>query len=126
MIERVGETNQKGTLYKVNLPEEIEICQQLMAQAKPEISIPIDEERELDYYNVTENRLKVFERDSYKCHYCGKQLTRFTATLDHIQPVSKKGDNSLGNLITACLHCNSRRGSRPVMEMYVLDGNEHH
>ncbi|MGH8504837.1 MAG: HNH endonuclease, partial [Stenotrophobium sp.] len=43
----------------------------------------------------------------------------FTATLDHIQPVSKGGDNSLHNLTTACLHCNSRRGSRPVMEAII-------
>ena len=70
--------------------------------------------KELDYYNVAENRLKVFERDGYQCYYCKKLLTRFTATLDHIQPVSQGGDNSLQNLITACMHCNSRRGSRPA------------
>jgi len=79
----------------------------------------IDLASELDYYNVAENRLKVFERDGYECHYCKKQLTRFTATLDHIQPVSERGDNSLHNLTTACLHCNSRRGSRPVMEAII-------
>jgi 5-methylcytosine-specific restriction endonuclease McrA len=61
----------------------------------------------------------VFERDEYKCRYCGKQLTRFTATLDHIQPVSKDGDNSYDNLVTACLHDNSQRGSRPVMEIII-------
>lgn len=119
VIEKVGETTREGTLYKVYLPEEIEICQQLIANAKPESQTPVDEKRELDYYNVAENRLKIFERDSYKCHYCSKQLTRFTATLDHIQPVSEGGDNSYENLVTACLHCNSRRGSRPVMEMYA-------
>jgi len=119
-IQKTGETNREGTLYKVFLPEEIAICQELEAklsadQTEPK---PIDIRRELDYYNVKENRLKVFERDNYKCHYCRKQLTRFTATLDHIQPVSEGGDNSYENLVTACLHCNSRRGSRPVMEMY--------
>ncbi|MDE2118063.1 MAG: HNH endonuclease, partial [Betaproteobacteria bacterium] len=66
--------------------------------------------------NVSENRYKVFERDGYKCHYCGKQLTRFSATLDHIQPVSKGGDNSFENLVTACLHCNAERGNKPVMD----------
>jgi CRISPR/Cas system Type II protein with McrA/HNH and RuvC-like nuclease domain len=79
----------------------------------------IEEEKELDFYNVSENRTRVFERDNYQCHYCNKQLTRFTASLDHIQPVSEGGDNSFDNLVTACLHCNSRRGSRPVMEMYA-------
>lgn len=122
-IAKVGETGRDGTLYKVFLPEEIPLCQKLMqesvaAQSKPNI----DEARELDFYNVAENREKVFERDAYKCHYCSKQLTRFTATLDHVQPVSRGGDNSLENLITACLHCNSRRGNRPVMEA-ILRGS---
>jgi len=113
---RAGETNREGTLYKVCLPEEIELCRESMrAKAKPEVA-EIDIQRELDYYNVAENRLKVFERDGYQCYYCKKQLTRFTATLDHIQPVSEGGDNSLQNLMTACMLCNSRRGSRPVME----------
>jgi 5-methylcytosine-specific restriction endonuclease McrA len=66
----------------------------------------VDVAKDLDYYNARENRLKVFERDACICKYCAKQLTRFTATLDHVQPVSQGGDNSIGNLVTACLHCN--------------------
>ncbi|QCW84894.1 HNH endonuclease [Methylotuvimicrobium buryatense] len=52
-------------------------------------------------------------------------LTKFSPTLDHIQPVSRGGDNSFGNLITACLHCNAERGNKPVMD-YVTQkgGNE--
>jgi 5-methylcytosine-specific restriction endonuclease McrA len=92
-----------------------------MKEVKTELTESIDEKKQLDYYNIAKNRLKVFERDNYKCHYCDKQLTRFTATLDHIQPVSKGGGNSYENLTTACLHCNSRRGSKPVMEMYVKE-----
>lgn len=116
-ILKAGDTNREGTLYKVFLPEEISLCQERMKVAKAEKLEPIDTKKELDYYNVRENRLKVFERDGYKCHYCEKQLTRFTATLDHIQPISKGGDNSFDNLITSCLHCNSRRGNRPVMDI---------
>ena len=113
---RAGETNREGSLYKVCLPEEVEICRESMrAKANPEVA-EINIRKELDYYNIAENRLKVFERDGYQCYYCKKQLTRFTATLDHIQPVSESGDNSIENLMTACMLCNSRRGSRPVME----------
>lgn len=119
VIQKSGDTNREGTLYKIFLPEEIELCQNYKASLSMQVEpLQIDVCRELDYYNVKENRLKVFEQDSYKCHYCSKQLTRFTATLDHIQPVSEGGDNSYENLTTACLHCNSRRGSRPVMDMY--------
>lgn len=116
---KAGETNREGTLYKVCLPEEIELCREKMRAKAVVAPTEINVASELDYYNVAENRLKVFERDGYQCHYCKKQLTRFTATLDHIQPVSEGGDNSLHNLTTACLHCNSRRGSRPVMEAII-------
>ena len=68
---------------------------------------------DIDYYNVRENRIKVY-RDAYKCRYCEKQLTRFTATLDHVTPIAERGDNSLGNLVTACLSCNSRKHRQPL------------
>jgi 5-methylcytosine-specific restriction endonuclease McrA len=80
----------------------------------PSPAAEIDVEHEADFYNVRENRLKVYERDNYKCRYCSKQLTRFTATLDHLTPVTAGGDNSFGNLLTACLDCNSRKNARPV------------
>lgn len=116
-ISKAGDTNREGTLYKVHLPEEIPSCQEVMKQDRQAEVTEIDTKRELDFYNVRDNRLKVFERDEYKCRYCNKQLTRFNATLDHVQPVSEGGDNSFDNLITACLHCNSQRGSRPVMDI---------
>jgi hypothetical protein len=117
VIKKVGDTNREGTLYQIFLPEEIKICQERMVEKQVE-SLPIvDPKKELDYYNIPDNRIKIFERDGYKCKYCEKQLTRFSATLDHIQPVSEGGDNSYNNLMTSCLHCNSRRGSRPVMDI---------
>ena len=87
-----------------------------MSRAQKEQLPHIDAKRELDFYNIKENRLKVFERDKYLCHYCKKQLTRFSATLDHIQPVSKGGDNSYDNLVTACLLHNSQRNAQPIMD----------
>lgn len=120
-IIAAGDTNRDGTLYKICLPEEISLCQEQMHSAVTKDTKPIDEAVELDHYNVSENRQKIFERDSFKCYYCQKQLTRFSATIDHIEPVSRGGDNSFDNLITACLHCNSRRGNRPVMDA-IIDG----
>ncbi len=116
-IIKTGDTNREGTLYKVCLPEEIPDCLERMKEEQKTELIQVDEKKDLDFYNYKENRAKVFERDGYKCCYCGKQLTRFSATLDHIQPVSKGGDNSYDNLVTSCLHCNSQRGNRPVMDI---------
>jgi hypothetical protein len=121
-IRREGEPNRDGTLYRVLLPEEIEVCQQARAEREQSHPVPEIADNEIDYYNVRENRAKVYERDSYKCQYCGKQLTRFTATLDHVTPVAEGGDNSFDNLRTACLSCNSQKNVRPVGD-FVADKN---
>jgi len=119
VITKEGDTNREGTLYKIFLPEEIPSCQTLMKEKQIKDLPKVDPKKEADFYNIKNNRLKIFERDEYKCHYCKKQLTRFNATLDHIQPVSQGGDNSYENLITACLHCNSERGAKPVMDAII-------
>ncbi len=120
VIAIVGDTNREGTLYKIFIPDEIPACIEAMKHQISASPTSLDIKKELDFYNVKENRLKIFERDDFKCHYCGKLLTRFSATLDHIQPVSKGGDNSFDNLITACLHCNSERGNKSISD-FILD-----
>lgn len=113
-IRSEGEPNRDGSLYRVLIPDEIEACREyrrtrIAAEERPQ---PL--EAEADFYNIKENRIKVYERDEYKCCYCGKQLTRFTCTLDHVTPVAAGGKNNLENLVTACLDCNSRKHRRPV------------
>jgi len=118
-LRKEGEPNRQGTPYRVLIPDEIEACRKFRAErtsAEPE---PVIADADIDYYNVHENRVKVFERDEYKCRYCEKQLTRFTATLDHVRPVSDGGDNSLDNLVTACLDCNSRKHHRLLSDFLV-------
>jgi hypothetical protein len=115
-ISLAGDVNKQGTPYRIHLPEEIALCREAMSRVQKEQLPHIDPKRELDFYNIKENRIKVFERDKYLCHYCKKQLTRFSATLDHIQPVSKGGDNSYENLVTACLLHNSQRNAQPIMD----------
>lgn len=113
-IRKEGEPNREGTLYRVLIPDEIEACRKYRAERTAQEQKPEILPSEIDYYNVRENRLKVYERDSYKCHYCGNQLTRFTATLDHVKPIAEGGDNSFDNLTTACLGCNSMKNRKPV------------
>jgi hypothetical protein len=115
-IGKMGEANRQGTPYRVYLPEEISACIDAMA-ARQRAELPdLDPKKELDFYNIKENRVKILERDGYKCQHCGKQLTRFTATLDHLQPVSQHGDNSYENLVTSCLLCNSQRRATPLTD----------
>jgi hypothetical protein len=118
-IRKEGESNRDGTLYRVLVPDEIEACRKFRAErtaAEPKAEITA---ADIDFYNVRENRIKVYERDAYKCRYCEKQLTRFTATLDHVTPIAEGGDNGFGNLVTACLGCNSRKHKRPIGDFLV-------
>lgn len=120
-LRKEDEANRDGTLYKVLIPEEISVCREAMKAKKETQQTHTADESEADFYNVRENRLKIYERDDYLCKYCDKQLTRFTATLDHITPVSEGGDNTKDNLVTACLSCNSKKNSRPVGD-FIIDG----
>lgn len=113
-IRKEGEPNRDGTLYRVLIPDEIEACRKFRAERTAAVPKTEVTENEIDFYNVRENRIKVYERDDYRCRYCEKQLNRFTATLDHVKPVAEGGDNSFENLVTACLDCNSRKHHRPV------------
>lgn len=122
-IRKEGEPTREGTLYRLLLPEEIPACQSARKLATADKAPLSANELDADFYNVRENRLKVFERDAYKCQYCKKQLTRFTATLDHVQAVSAGGDNSFDNLLTACRSCNSRKQSR-LMSDFLADSEQ--
>ncbi len=57
-----------------------------------------------------ELRQQVFRRDHYTCRYCGSKDGPLHA--DHVYPASKGGETTLSNLVTACQHCNVKKGSR--------------
>jgi 5-methylcytosine-specific restriction endonuclease McrA len=59
----------------------------------------------------------VWAKTDGHCFYCkctllpwGTEQTSFT--IDHVIPVRKGGDNSIENLVPACLHCNLSKGAR--------------
>ncbi|EXA64332.1 HNH endonuclease [Acinetobacter baumannii] len=56
-------------------------------------------------------RMKVYERDGFKCVTCGTQQN---LTLDHIKPEILGGESTIENLQTMCKACNSRKGARYV------------
>ena len=57
-------------------------------------------------------RFEVFKRDQFQCVYCGKTPPEITLEIDHIEPVSKGGENGINNLVSACFVCN--RGKRNI------------
>jgi 5-methylcytosine-specific restriction endonuclease McrA len=54
----------------------------------------------------------LFARDRQICLYCGNHFHRGELTRDHVVPLSKGGRDRWENVVTACLHCNVRKGGR--------------
>ena len=61
-------------------------------------------------------REQIFERDQFRCVYCGEVFPADHLTVDHVQARVRGGDRSGGNLVTACTGCNTAKGHRRVGE----------
>ncbi len=67
-------------------------------------------------------RQAIYNRDGRACVYCGTSEEHATLSLDHITPRSEGGAlRDPKNLVTACCHCNSTRGtmSLPAFSRYL-------
>jgi 5-methylcytosine-specific restriction endonuclease McrA len=60
---------------------------------------------------VRYSKMNVFLRDEFVCQYCATKVTRKTATLDHVLPISHGGKSTWENSTTACMPCNSGKGN---------------
>ncbi len=66
----------------------------------------------------------VMLRDGWKCLRCGNDKT---LSKDHVVPISRGGTNSVENLQTLCVRCNSWKGARtmdfraPICSESVVD-----
>ena len=61
-------------------------------------------------------RAKVLKRDGYRCFYCGKVLSKKSATMDHVEARAKGGSNGRKNLVSSCVECNRAKGSKSILE----------
>ncbi|MGL6196070.1 MAG: DEAD/DEAH box helicase family protein, partial [Thermoguttaceae bacterium] len=60
-------------------------------------------------------RQQVFKKDNYTCLCCGKTKRKgIVLNVDHIQPVSMGGLNTISNLQTLCKYCNTVKGVNEV------------
>lgn len=76
--------------------------------------IRIDRYVRVPYKGVVLSRQNIFRRDNHECQYCG---TNRDLTLDHLIPRSKGGTSNWKNLVTACRHCNARKGDYGLEEV---------
>ena len=61
-------------------------------------------------------RSDIFARDQYRCVYCGIVREPEMLSIDHVQPKVRGGDGSAGNVVTACMACNTAKASRPLAQ----------
>jgi hypothetical protein len=63
-------------------------------------------------------RFKIFQRDGFRCVYCGRSSTDDGVKLqvDHLKPLANGGGSSRENLVTACADCNLEKRGTPLPE----------
>lgn len=111
---QIGDTNRLGTDYVVWGPRDVPRIQEQLRSATPADSATPDHFRDQGL------RRALFERDGWRCRYCGVALSADDATLDHIIPQHTGGTGSPDNLATACLMCNAIKSGRTYEEAAPL------
>lgn len=56
-------------------------------------------------------RFSIYQRDGYRCRYCGRSGRFADLEIDHIKPISKGGKSTYDNLQTLCRRCNKEKGN---------------
>jgi 5-methylcytosine-specific restriction endonuclease McrA len=70
------------------------------------------------YKEIPLTRRNILHRDSHACQYCG--YAGDSLTLDHVLPRSRGGGDTWENMVTACVHCNVRKGNRTPKEASMI------
>lgn len=66
------------------------------------------------YKKIILSRKNILRRDGHRCQYCGRADA--TLTVDHVQPVSRAGEDTWENLVCACVNCNNKKSDRTPEE----------
>jgi hypothetical protein len=56
-------------------------------------------------------RFAVFQRDEFRCVYCGARAEDTVLHADHRVPVARGGESTFHNLVTSCVACNLGKGA---------------
>lgn len=65
-------------------------------------------------------RFEILRRDNFRCVYCGATAETAQLVVDHIEPYSKGGPDTVDNYATACHSCNSGKSDRVILSVEVF------
>lgn len=82
----------------------------------------LNEYGELPMKEAHLNRQAIFERDGYRCQYCGRPCKTHELNLDHVIPKERGGQLTWENIVSSCLGCNTQKANRTPREanMHLL------
>lgn len=103
---RPGQINE----YEVRLPSEIREVKDFIEKDKQKVEKIIDDSKD-DFYTDPQKRIKLLQREDYKCFYCMHELQRDDFYLDHLVPRTEGGQNYKSNLVASCKTCNTKKNA---------------
>ena len=62
------------------------------------------------------SRQNIYARDKHTCQYCGRRFPTDELTYDHVVPKYCGGKTKWNNIVTCCIQCNRKKGSRTPKE----------
>jgi hypothetical protein len=65
----------------------------------------------------TRLRFEVFQRDGFRCLYCGRSSVDVQLEVEHVRPRVHSGTDDRWNLVTSCHECNAGKSSRLVRDL---------
>ncbi len=121
---RVLSSERAGTRVMVFLPSEVS---GLIPVATTTVELNLEDQ---DFFEVSENRKFILEREGWRCFYCLTKLDQNNHVVEHV--VSRpEGSNSFRNVVAACRRCNNRKSDalasdflRTLYRDGILSGDE--
>ena len=108
---KIHKRGPQGTRVEVFLPHEMPGIIPDVKEARV-----LDLER-LDFFNDTNLRPLILEREDGLCFYCLRKIQKSNFTIDHVNPrCNGPEDNSYRNVVACCFECNSRKQGREATD----------
>ena len=109
---RLVRRSKTGHVVEVRVPEEIRRARFAAVPPTDAGRLPHPPSlEEIDFMQTKPLRQAIHARERGRCFYCLRRLPPTVKCLDHVVPRAQSGSNSYRNLVSACLECNTWKGT---------------